>query len=240
MSLLLTLVLAAAPPLPIVGLDKPKKEQRATLGDSETTKGKVKIHCVDVGSAMLVEVDDPGLVGARDVWLRKKTGDAMPPCDANEAGVTHVTGIPGYGYVVGTRGEYLFAMSSDEFGDRSGVRVFSLKDGVQLFEADVGLQRPLTLTTEGKALVMRFHLMVSLTCEPLGAEAAECWKQVRENAHVADSVDIKPPPCDAVFKGKKDVLPGTAQVALPAEVDLSVSPRRVKHIAGAATCAESP
>lgn len=237
--LLVALLLAAAPPTYVKGLDKPKKEQRATLGDSETTKGKVKIHCVDVGAAMLVEIDDPGLMGARDVWLRKKQGDAMPPCDANESEVTHVTGIPGYGYVAGTKGEYLFAVSADAFGDRMGLRVFSVTTGEQLYETDFSLQHPVTLTAEGKSLRMRLHVAVTATCDPLGAEAATCWKEILDTARVPDGLELKPPPCDAAFKGKP-ALPGTAQVALPAEVELSASPRKAKYVAGAATCAEAP
>ncbi|MFZ5442880.1 MAG: hypothetical protein ACOZQL_22940 [Myxococcota bacterium] len=240
MILAALLVLAAAPAVsPLKGLDKPKKEQRGTLGDSENTKGKVKIHCVDVGSAMLVEIDDPGLVGARDVWLRKKVGDAMPPCDANESDVRHVTGVPGFGYVAGTKGDFLFATSADAFGDRMGLRVFALSTGEQVYEAEFSLQQPVTLTMEGKSLLMRFHLAVSATCEPRGEEAAACWKEVREAARVPEKLEVKAPPCDEVFRGK-NALPGTALLALPVEVDLAASPRKPRHLPGAATCAESP
>ena len=80
MTWLLALLCAAAPvakPPRIQGLDKPKKEQRATLGQSPTTEAKVKIRCVDVGASMLVEVNDPGLMGARAMWLEKKNGTTM-------------------------------------------------------------------------------------------------------------------------------------------------------------------
>jgi hypothetical protein len=239
--LIVSMLLAAAPATPVAGrlkgLDKPKKEQRATLGESETTRGKVKIRCVDVGASMLVEIDDPGLMGAKEVWLKKKLGDAMPPCDANESGVTHITGIPGYGYVAGTKGDYLFATSADSFTDRSGLRVFSLVTGEQLYETEFNVDQPITLTAEGKSLWLRFHVAVTSTCNPLGAEAASCWKEIRESARVPESVEIKPPPCDAAFKGKS-AMPGPALISLPAEVDLS-SPKTLKYLPGAATCVES-
>ena len=238
MTLIISLlVLAAAPAAsPLQGLDKPKKEQRATLGEREHTTGRVTIHCVDVGASMLVEINDPGLMGARDVWLKKKTGDVLPPCDANDAGATHVGGAEGYGSVAGTKGDFLFVTSADSFTDRRGLRVFSLTTGEQRYEAEFNEGQPITLTADGKSLLLRFHLAISSTCEPRGDEAAACWKQLRESANVPDGVDIKPPPCDAVFKGKTGM--GTALISLPAEVDLT-APKKVKYRQGAATCAES-
>jgi hypothetical protein len=240
MTPLLAVLLAAAPvakPSPLQGLDKPKKEQRGTLGESPSTKGKVKIRCLDVGPSMLVEVNDPGMMGARDVWLEKKTGDAMPVCDESDAGGTHVSGAEGYGYVEGTKGEFLFVTSADAFGDRQGLRVFSLLTGAQVYEAEFSLQQPVQVSLEGKSVLLRFQLAITSTCEPRGEELASCWKQLRESANVPDAVEIKPPPCDAAFKGKTGF--GASLIALPAEVDLS-KPKTVKYRPGAATCAESP
>jgi hypothetical protein len=186
---------------------------------------------------MLVEIDDPGLMGSKEVWLRKKAGDVMPPCDANEAGVTHVPGIPGYGYVAGIKGDFLFATSADSFSDRAGLRVFSLTTGDQVYETEFNLDQPFTISAEGKSLMLRFHVAVTSTCNPLGAEAETCWKEIRESARVPEGLEIKPPPCDAVFKSKTG-LPGPALIALPAEVDLS-APKTLKYRAGAATCIES-
>ena len=240
MTWLLALLCAAAPvakPPRIQGLDKPKKEQRATLGQSPTTEAKVKIRCVDVGASMLVEVNDPGLMGARAMWLEKKNGTTMPPCDENDSGGTHVSGAEEYGYVEGTKGDFLFVTSSDAFGDRMGVRVFSLLTGAQLYDAEFNLDQPFTVTAEGKTLVLRFHLAITSTCDPRGDELAACWKQLREAANVPEGVDIRPPPCDAVFKGKTGLF--NALIALPVEVDVS-KPKPVKYRKGAATCAEAP
>lgn len=239
MVLLLPLLIAATPiSAHIKGLDKPKKEQRGVLGDSQFTQGKVKILCVDVGNWWLTEVDDPGHKGAVAVWLKRKTGDPIP-CDGNDEGVTHLAGAEGFGYFAGTRGEFVFITSADGFGDRAGLRVYSLRDGNQVYETEFSMGEPATLSGEGKSLVFRFHVAIAATCEPKGEEAAACWKQLRESAHVPESLDIKPPPCDAVFKGKGPMA-GTTLISLPAEVDLSSSKTPLKYRAGTASCTESP
>ena len=237
---LVTLLVLGAPPRghTLTGLDKPKKEQKATLGESETTKGKVSLRCREVGEVVIYEVNDPGLIGARDLWLEKK-GATTPPCDANErSGRVQLHGAEGFGYVAGSKGDFLFVTSADGFGEKQSLRVFSLSSGNQLFETEYSSQQPLTLTVEGKSVWLRFHQSVVVTCEPHGETAEACWKDIREAARVPESVEIKPPPCDAIFKGKSH-LAGTSQVSLPAEVDLS-NPKVVKFRPGAATCAEAP
>lgn len=236
-TLLVLATLAAQPKLAITGLDKPRKEQVGTLANSETAKGKVTVHCRDAGNFVVVEVNDPGLMGARDVWVERK-GDGAQPCDDSDAGGTHVSGAEGYGYVAGTKGDFLFVTSADGMGDRMGLRVFQLSSGNQIFETEFSLQQPVTVTVDGKSMWLRFHLAVTVTCEPYGETAEACFKDILESAHVPASVEIKPPPCDALFKDKHH-LSGTSQVALPAEVDLS-APKSVKFRAGAATCAEQP
>lgn len=238
MSLLLPLILAASPiATHLKGLEKPKKEQRGVLGDSQLAAGKVKVHCVDVGNWWLTEVDDPGHKGAVAVWLKRKTGDAIP-CDGNDEGVTHLSGAEGFGSFAGVRGEFVFITSADAFGDRAGLRVYSLRDGNQVYETEFSLHAPVTLSGEGKSTVMHFHVAIAATCEPRGDDAATCWKQLRESAHVPDALDVKPPPCDAVFKGKGPMA-GTTLISLPAEIDLS-SPKSFKYRTGTAGCAESP
>lgn len=239
LSMGMLLVLAAAPkPHTLTGLDKPKKEQRATIANSETTKGKVTIHCRDMGTVVIVEVNDPGLMGARDLWLEKKTSDATLPCDESDHGGTHVQGAEGFGYVAGAKGDFLFVTSADAFGDKMGLRVFQLSSGTQVFETEFSTQQPITLTVDGKSLWLRFRQAVTVTCEPHGETAEKCWKDLRDSARVPEAIEIKPPPCDAIFKGKSH-LSGTSLVALPAEVELT-SPKSLRFRAGAATCAESP
>jgi hypothetical protein len=233
-------MLAAGPKVhTLTGLDKPKKEQRGTLGNSELAEGKVTIHCRDMGAMVIVEVNDPGIKGARDVWVEKKAGDAMPPCDESDRGRTHLSAAEGFGNVAGAKGDFVFVTSSDGFGDRMALRVFQLSSGNQLFETELSTQQPITLTVEGKALWLRFHRAVPLTCEPHGETAAQCWKELRESARVPEELEVNPPPCDAIFKGKPSHLSGTPLVALPAEIDLT-APKSLRFRAGAATCAESP
>ena len=233
MLLILTVLLAASPPPPIKGFDKPKKEERGVLGESELAKGKVKIYCADVGRWMLVEVTDPGLKGARDVWLRKKIGEAMPPCEASESGVTRLEGAATYGYVAGVKGHFVFVTSADGASDRRGVRVYSLVDGAEVYTAELSTQFPATVTSDGKTTVLRFHLGIHARCEPLGDDASSCWKEIKEGANIPAQVAVEPPPCEALLKRHPDRM--GIQVAVPAEVDLS-SPKVVKFTAGPATC----
>ena len=240
MMILSLLFLAAAPP-PIVGLDKPKKVQVGKLGKSERADGEVTVHCMDLGKLMLVEVRDPGLMGARDAWLKKKTGEVMPPCDGSDVDVTRIEGLSGYGYIVGTRGEFIFETSADAFGDRMGLRVFSATSGAMLLDVERSLQKPATLTLEGASLWLRYNEAIPATCDPVGAEAETCWKQLRADAKIPEDVAIKAPPCGPAFKGKQ-VLPGAALIAVPVEVDLNAPVKtRVKRFrAGEATCDVAP
>ena len=240
MMVLIPLLLAAAPP-PIVGLDKPKKVQVGKLGKSELAAGDVTVRCTDLGKVMLVEVQDPGLMGARDAWLKKKTGEAMPPCDGSDVDVTRIEGLGGYGYVAGTRGDFVFGSSADAFGDRMGLRVFSATTGAMLLDVERSLQKPATLTLEGPSLWLRYNEAIPATCDPVGAEAETCWKQLRADAKIPEDVAIKAPPCGPAFKGKQ-LLPGAALIAVPVEVDLNAPLKtRVKRFrAGEATCDVAP
>ena len=238
--MLLTLLLfAATPRLTIEGLDKPKNVQVGKLGKSENASGTVTIRCVDVGKSSLVEINDPGLMGAKDAWLRKKTGEVMPPCDANDTEVTRVEGLSGFGYVVGTRGEFIFANSADGFGDRLGLRVFSTNAGAMLLDVERSMQKPATLTTQGTSLWLRYHEALPATCDPVGPEAAKCWKQLREDAKIPEAIAIKAPPCEKELKGK-NVLPGSALLAVPVEIDLTAPKTSKRFRAGDATCALAP
>lgn len=239
MLLLLPLLLTANPiSTHIKGFDKPRKEQRGTLGPSQLAEGKVTVHCVDVGGWWLSELNDPGHKGAVAVWMKKKTGDAIP-CDGNDEGAVHLAGAEGFGHFAGTRGEFVFITSADAFGDRASLRVYSLRDGNQVYETEFSLDAPASLHGDGKSTTFKFHVAIAATCEPKGEDAASCWKQLRESAHVPESLDIKAPPCDAVFKGKGPMA-GTTLISLPAEVELSASRTPLRFRAGAATCAESP
>jgi hypothetical protein len=235
------LLLAAAPRAGIEGLDKPKKAQQGKLGKSELAAGDVTVRCIDVGKMMLVEVKDPGLKGARDAWLKKKNGEAMPPCDGSETDVTLVEGVGGFGYIDGTRGDFIFATSADGFGDRVGLRVFSATTGSMLLDVERSMQKPATFVVDGASLWLRYNEGIPATCDPVGAEAESCWKQLRADAKIPDEVEIKPPPCGPVFKGKQ-VLPGSALLAVPVEVDLNAPLKtRVKRFrVGEATCDVAP
>jgi hypothetical protein len=239
MMFLIPLVLAATPP--IAGLDKPKKVQVGKLGKSELAAGDVTVRCMDIGRLMLVEVKDPGLKGARDAWLKKKNGDAMPPCDGSETDVIRVEGVGGYGYVDGTRGDFIFASSADAFGDRVGLRVFSATTGAMLLDVERSSQKPAALVLEGASLWLRYNEAIPATCDPVGAEAESCWKQLRADTKIPVELEIKPPPCGPAFKGKQ-LLPGSALLSVPVEVDLNAPLKtRVKRFrAGEATCDVAP
>jgi hypothetical protein len=238
--LALTLALLAATPRPLVeGLDKPKKAQTGKLGKSELVpNGVVTVRCVDAGKVMVVEVIDPGLKGAADAWLKKKTGDAMPPCDGNDADTTRLDGVIGYGYVAGTKGDFLFVQSADGFGDRDGLRVLSLSTGALVLDVERSTQKPASLHADGAALWLRFHEAVVATCDPVGAEAEKCWQEVRDAAKVPKELEVKPPPC-AKYEKAITAAPGSAQVALPVEVDLN-APKTKRFRAGEATCSVAP
>lgn len=235
---LLLLLLAAAPRPAVDGLDKPKKSQTGKLGPSELTKGTVTVRCVDLGKVMLVEINDPGLKGARDAWLKKKASDAMPPCDASDTDVIHIEGAGGYGYIQGTRGEFIFATSADTFGDRLGLRVFSAVTGAMLLDVETSMQKPASLHLDGASLWLRYHEAIPATCDPVGAEAETCWKQLRDDAKIPAELEVKAPQCAAAFKNKK-VLPGSALLAVPVEVDLN-APKTKRFRTGEATCDIAP
>lgn len=238
MFLLMMAVIAATPRPSVEGLDKPRQAQTGKLGKSELANGPVTIRCIDVGRAALVEIRDPGLKGAKDVWLRKKNGDSMPPCDANENGVTRVEGVAGFGYVLGAKGDFIFAESADGFGDRIGLRVFSASTGAMVLEVERSAQKPAALHAEGSSLWLRYHEPVPATCDPVGDDAAKCWKEVVESARIPGSVEVKPPPCGPHEKQLK-AAPGSSQLAVPVEVDLS-SPKTKRFRAGEATCGVAP
>ena len=238
MLLIALLALAASPRPNVEGLDKLKKPQVGKLGKSQLAEGTVTVRCFDLGKVMLVEVNDPGLMGAKDAWLKKKTGEAMPPCDGSDAEVTHLEGVGGYGSIDGVKGEFVFASSADSFGDRMGLRVVSATTGAMVLDVERSLQKPVTLHAEGASLWLRFNEAVPATCDPHGAEAESCWKQIREDAKIPADVKVKAPNCAAAFKGQQ-VLPGSAQLAVPVEVDLKAP--KTKHFrAGDATCSLAP
>ena len=158
--LLLTLLLLTAAPRPEVeGLDKPKKSQTGKLGPSELTTGSVTAHCFDLGNMMLVEIDDPGLKGARDIWLKKKTSGAMPPCDGSETDVIHLEGGAGYGSLDGTRGGFIFVTGADGDGNRAGLRVFSATTGAMVLDVEqhAEARHPAHKGSEPVAALQRKH-----------------------------------------------------------------------------------
>ncbi|MBL9037901.1 MAG: hypothetical protein JNG84_05230 [Archangium sp.] len=236
LSLVVSLLISAPPPStnqPFRGFEKPAKEERGTLGESQLSVGKVKIYCADVGRWMLVEINDPGLKGARGMWLRKKKGDAMPPCDANEADVTALEGAAQYGYLAGIKGGYAFVLSADGAAAFRGVRVYSLVNGALIYDGEFDARQPTSLVSENRTTLMRFHSEVHARCQPTGDEAVSCWKEIRADVAIPDDVKLTPPPCDAVLKSHPDML--GALVAVPVEIDLASASKR-KFIDGAATC----
>lgn len=236
MMLLITLALAAstAPTVsPFRGFEKPAKEQRGTWGESELAKGKVKVYCADVGRWMLVEITDPGVKGARGLWLRKKNGDAMPPCDINETGVTQLEGAAQYGYLAGIKGGYAFVLGADVASGFRGLRVYSLLNGAMVFDGEFDTQQPSTLVSEKQTTLLRFHSEIHARCQPTGSEAVSCWKELRADAAISESVKLTPPPCDELLKSHPDML--SAMVSVPVEIDLAQSSKRT-FLDGSATC----
>ncbi|MEW6429912.1 MAG: hypothetical protein AB1730_00270 [Myxococcota bacterium] len=239
--LLLLAMLAAAPKPSVEGLDKPKKAQTGKLGKSETAPGGVvTVRCFDAGAVMVVEVNDPGLMGAADAWLQKRKGNALPPCDGNAdaADPTRLDGVIGYGYVLGTKGDFLFVQSADGFGDRMGLRVLSLTTGALVLDVERSVWRPATLKAEGDSLWLRYHEAVVATCDPVGDAAERCWQEVRDAAKVPADLDVKPPPC-AKDEEQRLAVPGSSQLAFPVEVDLK-APMTKRFRTGETTCGLAP
>ncbi len=233
MFFMLHLAVLALAVSPLSGFEKPAKEERGFLGESELGKGKVKIYCADVGRSMLVEINDPGVKGARDLWLRKKLGDAMPPCDANDSGVTRLDGAAQFGYLAGIKGGYAFVLSADSASGFRGLRVYALTDGVLVYDSEFNGSQPITLVTDNKRTVLRAHVEIHARCQPSGDEAVSCWKELRADSAIPESVQLTPPPCDALLKTHPETL--GAVVSVPVEIDLSNS-KKVKFRDGAATC----
>jgi hypothetical protein len=238
--LAVVLLVLAAPPKPsIEGLDKPKKVVTTKLGRSELAAGHVTVRCTDLGPKVLVEIRDPGLIGARDAWLKTKTGDVMPPCDGNaDDDVVHLSGLNGFGAVVGVRGELIFATSADQFGDREGLRVFHSVTGEQLLDVERSTQKPAVVRVDGPSVWLRYHEAIPATCDPLGQKAEACWEELKQNAQLPVDVKVKAPPCDAKFKASHMVT-GKSLIAVPVELDLN-APHTKKFLAGEATCAVAP
>lgn len=238
--LLILAVILAAPPAPAVeGLDKPKKTQIGKLRKSELTpNGTVTVKCFDAGAVMVVEINDPGLMGASDAWLKKKTGPTMPVCDGVDTDVIRLDAMIGYGYSIGTKGDFLFVQSADSFGDREGVRVFSLTSGALVLEAERSLQKPATVKAEGAVMRFRFHEMVGATCDPIGDETEKCWQLIRDAAKIPSELQVKAPSC-AKHQKAIEAAPGSSQIAVPVEVDLA-APKTKHFVAGEATCGVAP
>lgn len=239
MWLPLLVFLAATPKPTIDGLDKPKKIVTTKLGKSELAAGEVTVRCTELGTKVLVEVMDPGLIGVRDAWLKKKSGDALPPCDGNaDDDVIHLEGLSGFGAVEGVRGELIFATSADFFGDRAGLRVFHAQTGELLLDVERSVQKPATIRVDGPSTWLRYHEALPATCDPLGQKAEACWEELKQNAQIPVDVKVKAPPCDAKFKAAK-VTTGKSLLAVPVEIDLH-APSSKKFLSGEATCAVAP
>lgn len=239
MSLALLLLLAAAPKPFIEGVEKPKKVITTKLGKSELSAGEVTARCIDLGKTVLVEVNDPGLIGARSAWLQKKGGETMPPCDGNaNDDVIHVEGLGGFGQVEGVRGDFVFAASADHFGDREGLRVFHAVTGETVLDVERSVQKPAALRVDGPHLWLKFHEAIPATCDPLGEKAEDCWKELKAIAQVPEDVVLKPPPCAAKFKAAKAPI-GKSLLAVPVEVDLN-DPKLKRFLSGEATCDVAP
>lgn len=157
----------------------------------------------------------------------------MPPCNEEAAGVTRLESAAQFGYFAGIKGGYAFVISADSASGYRGVRVFSLLDGVLVFDGEFNVSQPASVVSEGKSTLMRFHRELHARCQPTGDEAVSCWKELRADAKVPESVEIKPPPCDAVLKANPDML--GAMVSVPVEIDLA-SASTVKFRNGIATC----
>ncbi|GMU61544.1 MAG: hypothetical protein AMXMBFR34_33070 [Myxococcaceae bacterium] len=237
---LLLVLLAAAPHPGVDGLEKPKKAQTGKLGKSELAPGgTITVKCFDAGAVMVVEVNDPGLKGAADAWLKRKQGDVLPPCDANDADATRLDGVIGFGHVLGKKGDFLFAQSADGFGDRVGLRVFSLPSGALVLDVERSVQKPASLHAEGDSLWLRFHEAVVATCDPIGDNAERCWQEVRDSAKVPADLKLTPPPCDKHHK-QLEATPGSSQLAIPVEVELKAPKKSKRFRAGEATCSVAP
>lgn len=239
MHVALLLLLTAAPKLAVEGVEKPKKVLTAKLGKSELAAGEVTARCIDLGKTVLVEVNDPGLIGARSAWLQKKAGETMPPCDGNaNDDVIHIEGLGGFGQVEGVRGDFVFAASADHFGDRAGLRVFHALTGETVLDVERSVQRPASLRVDGPHVWLRYHEAIPATCDPLGEKAADCWAELKASAQVPEDVVLKPPACDAKFKAAKAVT-GKSLLAVPVEVDLN-DPKTKRFLSGEATCDVAP
>ena len=247
LALLALLALAA-------GCSKDKDvEQPAELVDFEPTLSVDRVWSASAGGgggAMRA-----GLAPAIDnerIYAAGRGGDvlALQAADGRTAWrvrtKTELAGGPGVGaglVVVGSLDGEVIALAAEDGRERWRVKLGGEVLSAPAVSAEIVVVRTVDgrlhglSPAEGKSLWLRFHVAVTSTCNPLGAEAASCWQEIRESARVPESVEIKPPPCDAVFKGKTG-MPGPALISLPAEVDLS-SPKTLRYLPGAATCVES-
>ena len=210
---------AAAAPSPF---DTPLKVARVALPrDPEFPQANPKVSCFYFPRFMVKEID-MGEVGANQLSiLPTPSGSSKTTCrQANGPDERVVDAKDWSGYFGGVKGDYVIFSGDDGWNGGMGFAVYRAATGKKLFD-DAYKTRFQSLEASPSGLTLRYLRVYAAQCS-LNADAAGCWRQVRQETGLAGAA---PPDCAALYAREVRRTPReAAQVrADPTVVDYPVT-----------------
>lgn len=220
---------SAGLPLP-VGLDAPSAKKSRVVGPSPLTKADVVETCwVSALGYAVVEVNDPGLMGATKIEARWRAADAGKANLCGAGAGLQTRELKQSGYLMGTAGPFIFVSAPDAFGSEIEFEVFDARTGASVLKAVRNLLEPLQVRQRGARVSLDFYRALVTDCSVAkGGDA--CWAQLRKKNGIPPEVKVAPPGCR-----EQDAT----QVSVPVVVD-ELGKTQLRFVDGAATCNVPP
>jgi hypothetical protein len=176
--------------------DKPLKIERIPLPKDQFSgsQSEPALSCFHYGSLTIKQIDT-GQIGAEQLSLLPR-GAGQPPAACtkeNIPGEKVLSGPKWGGYFWGVRAEYAFIESADGWSGGSGIAVFAIPGGEEVFQdtVDNGLQG---IEPTANGLALRYRRVYFAPCS-LYANLAACWDKVKQETELTGEA----PDCSAAY-----------------------------------------
>jgi hypothetical protein len=220
------LVLAAS------SLEEPRAVRSWVVQKSEVSAGNIVTACRVYRDVAVVETNDPGVMGAAEIVVRKRGGASVDAsCARKFVGETLKVELPEPLYLDGVQGPWLVLKGADGFGAEMTVAIVDTRTGREVLRDTRHLTEDLSVTASKDSAHAEYFRALRLDCDP---RKHGCFARARKTTGIPDDVkldlDLTSCPSEPI---------DTLQLGVPVRRRLDLSAPDV-FLAGRVSCAVAP
>lgn len=197
--------------------EKPERIAKKILGKSEKSAGKVVQYCHVYDDLAVIEVKDPGVMGASSLVFHPIVGgNASKACNPDDK--THSYDVKAEGYFVGKFQRYVFTQGPDCFGRYCPFQLFYASDQNYrlILQGTVAADKRIEFIKQPTGKIgLEYWVGVKSSCSLVDKEKQHCWRKVLRKGKLGW---LPLPDCSDAYRQQQVSLSTPSQVIVHMQI----------------------